>query len=150
MKTLQNGNIAFYRLGRMIVLGAGMMGWLVALPVLYFTIGQNKQVFYIVLSVLFFMMIVELLVIIKFILPPVLVISPQGIELNKGKHTTIFWDQITAVYRQKEANSMEQLVFETAEGPVHTVPLMRISNKDQEYLFEFLQGHNLSIQERSL
>lgn len=149
MKTLQNGNIAFYRLGRMIVLGAGTMGWLVAFPVLYFTIGQNKQVFYVVLPVLFFMMITEFLVIIKFILPPVLIASPQGIELNKQQHTTIFWDQITAVYRQKGVNSTEQLVFETTEGPVHTIPLI-ITNEDREYLFRLLQEHNLSVQERRL
>lgn len=149
MKTLKNGDIAFYRLGRMIISGAGVMGWLVALIVLYFIVGSNKQVFYIVLPVLSFMMIVEFLVIIKFILPPVIVVSPQGIELSKKKHTTIFWDQITAVYRQKGANSMGQLVFETAKGPVHTVPLI-LANEDQKYLFRLLQEHNLSVQERCL
>ncbi len=145
MKTLKNGNIAFYRLGRMIVLGAGAMGWFVALPVLYFTIGQNKQVFYIVLPILLLMMIAEFFVIIKFILPPILVCTPQGIELNKKNHTMIFWDQITSVQRKK-ANATEQLVFETAEGPVHTVPLI-IANEDQEYLFRVLREHNIPVEE---
>ncbi len=146
MKTLKNGNIAFYRLGRMIVLGAGAMGWFVALPVLYFTIGQNKQVFYIVLSILLLMMIAEFFVIIKFILPPLLVCTPQGIELHKKKHTTIFWNQITAVHWQKKANATEQLVFETAEGPLHTVPLI-IANEDREYLFRVLREHNIPVEE---
>ena len=147
MKTLKNGNIAFYRLGRMIMLGACAMGWFVAFLALYFTIGQNKQVFYIVLPILLIMMIAGFFVIIKFILPPLLVCTPQGIELNKKKHTTIFWDQITAVRRQKKANVPEQLVFETAEGPVHTVPLI-IANEDQEYLFRVLQEHNIPVEER--
>ena len=146
MKTLKNGNIAIYRSDRMIIPMAGIMGWIIAISVLYFTI-QNKQVFYIIIPILCFMMIIESFVIGKYILPPVLVVSPQGIEFKKGKHATIFWDQITSVYRQKGANSMEQLVFETAEGPIYTVPLMRVSSRDCEYLVGVLKEHNLFVQE---
>lgn len=146
MKTLKDGNIAFYRVGRMLLLGTGVMGWLIAFLLFYFAIGQNNQVFYIALSILFFIMTIQLLFMVKFILPPVLVVSPQGIELSKKKNPTIFWDQITAVYRKKEINAMERLVFETVEGPVHTIPLI-ISNEDRAYLFRLLQEHNLPVQD---
>lgn len=147
MKTLKNGNIAFYRLDRMVIPIACTMGLIMAALVLYFTI-QNKQVLYIVIPILFFMMIIESLVIIKFVLPPVLIASPQGIESKKGN--TIFWDQITGVYRQKGLNSTEQLFFETTEGAACTVSLRLVSNEDQEYIFKVLKEHNLSIQERCL
>lgn len=149
MKILKNGNIAFYRPNRRVIFGAGVMGWIMGFAVLYFVIDPNKQVFCIVASILFFMMIAQFLFMMKFILPPVLVVSPRGMELNKGKHVLLFWNQITAVYRREGVNSMEQLVFETAEGPVHTIPLV-LFDKDRKYLFELLQEHNLSVQEHPL
>lgn len=156
MKTLPNGNKAFYREGGTCSLIAGLV-ILACMVIAYLTIPfqEGERWIYFFMAAPFAVMVIMLLK--NFFHPTaVFVVSAQGIEfhaMNKlfGNPVKVFWDQLTAIYYDrrmmggKYKATIEVLIFQLGKDTTYEFNLLAISRENQERLYRILREHSFIV-----
>lgn len=157
MKTLPNGNKAFYRQGGVWSLLAGI-GLFICMVVAYFTVPfqVGERWIYYFMAAPFAVLVVILLK--NFFLPTaVFIASTQGIEfyaMNKlfGNPVKVVWNQITTIAYNtrmvgfsKHTGITEVLVFHLEKDITYEFNLLAINHKSREQLYRIFRKKGLKV-----